>query len=72
MLLRNRVRERRLELHLTQRELARRTGLSRQTLSAIERNDGYSPVARVMATIAEALDCSIGDLFWHVEAEAVA
>jgi putative transcriptional regulator len=62
--LRNSVKRTREELGLSQRELGRKTGLSRQTLSAIEQDDGYSPNASVMAAVAEALDAKLGDLFW--------
>ena len=63
-MLRNRVREVRTKLGISQRELVRRTGLSRQTLSAIERDNGYSPNGTVMASLGQALDADLGDLFW--------
>jgi DNA-binding XRE family transcriptional regulator len=62
MRLRNRVRERRVERGMFKSECARRAGMSRQTLSAIEADDGHQPLSSHMTALAEVL----GDpgLFW--------
>lgn len=60
---RNRVRERREQAGLTQTELARRARVSRQTLSAIEKDDGYQPTAAVMGRLTDAL--ADPRLFWR-------
>jgi DNA-binding XRE family transcriptional regulator len=62
MRLRNRVLATREGLALSQHELSRRTGLSRMTLRAVERDDGYEPNSTVMTMLCEALDAP--DLFW--------
>lgn len=71
IVLSNRIREIREQRGMSQRELGRLTGLSRQTLSAIERNDGYSPNGNVMVRLAEALGTPLQELFWS-EPSAVA
>lgn len=43
MILRNRLKERRAALNVNQQEMGRLCGVSRQTISLIERGD-YSPV----------------------------
>ena len=75
MRLRNKVLKTRESLGISQHELSRRTGLSRMTLRAVERNDGYEPNSTVMTSLCEALDAP--DLFWwerdaEPEAQAVA
>jgi DNA-binding XRE family transcriptional regulator len=62
MRLRNRVLVKRAEQRISQHELSRRTGLSRMTLRAVERDDGYEPNSTVMTALCEALDDP--DLFW--------
>lgn len=74
MRLRNRVREARVERGLNLSQLADAAGLSRPTVRAIERDDGYEPTASVMSKLCETLGTP--DLFWFEEeavpAEAVA
>jgi transcriptional regulator with XRE-family HTH domain len=70
MRLRNRVRAVRAALGLSQRDLAKLSGVSRVTLGAIERDDGYEPKASVMGRVCEVL----GDagLWWFEPSEEVA
>ncbi|MPZ14393.1 MAG: helix-turn-helix domain-containing protein [Chloroflexi bacterium] len=56
------VRERRLERGLAQSELARRAGLTRQSISAIEAGQ-YVPNTLVAIRLAQSLNCSVEDLF---------
>lgn len=67
--LKNGVRDRRLALGMTQVELSRLTGVSRQSIWAIERGEDYEPSLSVARAIAEALKTSPELLFWS---EAVA
>ena len=59
----NRVRETRKRLKLSQQELAIKTGLSRQAIIAIEKKR-IVPSIRTGLLIAEALQCSLAELFW--------
>jgi len=56
------VRRLRLDADLTQKDLAKRLGLSHATLHRIERG-AYNPSLRVLEELCEALDCRPGDLF---------
>jgi transcriptional regulator with XRE-family HTH domain len=60
--LRNRVRAKRRERGLSQRQLVERASIARQTLVVLERDNGYEPTAAVMTALCDAL----GDtaLFW--------
>jgi putative transcriptional regulator len=58
----NRVRERRQELGWTQRELAARAGVSRQTIHAIEK-EKYDPSLPLAFKLAAVLTVSLYDLF---------
>ena len=62
MLLKNRVLVRRTALGISQHELSRRTGLSRVTIRAIERDPSHNVSAEVQRRLAEALDDP--GLFW--------
>ena len=59
----NSVSQRRRERGLGQMELARRVGLSRQALSAIESGRSV-PSTSVALRLARALECSVEALFW--------
>ena len=48
---------------LSQEELAKRCGVSRQTINAIEKGD-YNPTIRLCVDICKALDKSLDELFW--------
>lgn len=65
----NQVKLRRIELgHLTQGELAKQVGVTRQTMNLIEA-EKYNPSIRVCLLIAKALNTSIEKLFWMEEDE---
>ena len=59
----NRIRERRIELKMTQEELCAKTGLSRATISALENNEGADMKISTLKALAEALDCEPHSLF---------
>ena len=49
---------------LSQEELARAVGVSRQTISAIEKGD-YNPTIRLCIAICRALGKTLDELFWE-------
>lgn len=50
----------------SQQELADLVGVSRQTISAIEKGD-YNPTIKLCIAICKALDSSLDELFWNNE-----
>lgn len=58
----NRIRSRRKELKLSQEELAKRCGVSRQTVNAIE-NDKYDPTLSLAFRLAGELHVTVDGLF---------
>ena len=59
----NRIRERRIELKMTQEELCAKTGLSRATISALENNEDADMKVSTLKALAEALKCKPHSLF---------
>ncbi|MBQ9157577.1 MAG: helix-turn-helix transcriptional regulator [Eubacterium sp.] len=49
---------------LSQAELAKAVGVSRQTISAIEKGD-YNPTIRLCISICKVLDRTLDELFWE-------
>lgn len=62
MRLRNRLKVYRAELGVNQQELARLAGVSRQTISLIERGD-YAPSVTLALTLARICAVSVEDIF---------
>lgn len=58
----NRIKERRRVLGLSQEELARRCGVSRQTINAIE-NNKYDPTLSLAFGLARELGLPVDSLF---------
>ena len=58
----NRIRERRKELGLSQKELAQKCGVSRQTVNAIE-NNKYDPTLSLAFHLARDLQLTVDELF---------
>lgn len=56
----------RAELDLTQKQLAEKVGISRQTMNAIEQGD-YNPTIKLCRAICKALGKTLDDLFWEDE-----
>lgn len=48
---------------MSQEELAKAVGVSRQTINAIEKGD-YNPTINLCIAICKALDVTLNDLFW--------
>lgn len=66
MVLRNRLKERRAALNVNQQEMGRLCGVSRQTISLIERGD-YSPSVSLALTIARICGSAVEDIFYLEE-----
>lgn len=60
----NRVKEIRTKLNIQQKDLAQLVGISRQTLSLIEKGD-YNPSLKLCFNIAKALKTDLNTLFWN-------
>ncbi len=58
----NRIRERRKEMGLSQDELAKKCGVSRQTINAIE-NNKYDPTLSLAFSLARELNTEVDSLF---------
>ena len=54
----------RVELNLTQKSLADKVGVSRQTMNAIEQGD-YNPSIKLCKDICIVLGKTLDDLFWE-------
>ncbi len=61
-MLKNRLKERRAALDVNQQELGRLAGVSRQTISLIERGD-YSPSVTLALTLAKICGVTVEDIF---------
>lgn len=59
----NCIRKRRKELGLSQEELAKKCGVSRQTVNAIE-NNKYDPTLSLAFRLAQELELTVDDLFY--------
>ena len=66
MVLRNRLKERRAALNVNQQEMGRLAGVSRQTISQIERGD-YSPSVTLALKLAKLCQVSVEDIFSYEE-----
>jgi putative transcriptional regulator len=61
--LRNRIKERRAELEITQAGLAESVGVTRKTVNTVE-NGVFTPSTILALKLAEALDLTVEQLFW--------
>jgi len=64
----NRLKEYRARLGVNQQEMGRLAGVSRQTISQIERGD-YSPSVTLALKIAKICNVSVEDIFTYQEDE---
>ena len=62
----NRLKEYRAEMGINQSELGRRAGVSRQTISLIERGD-YSPSVTLALKLASIIKVSVEDILCYKE-----
>ena len=58
----------RLEKDISQPELAKRVGVTRQTIGMIEAGD-YNPTLKLCVAICRELDKTLNDLFWEEEVD---
>ena len=68
MPLKNRLKEYRARINVNQTELGSMVGVSRQTISQIERGD-YSPSVTLALKIAQVFQVKVEDIFSYVEDE---
>jgi len=68
MIIRNRLRELRARYRLTQEELAKKIGVTRQTIIAIE-NGKYLPSLKLAFKLAKAFNMKIDDIFYPEECD---
>ena len=66
MVLRNRLKVYRAMLNVNQQEMGRLCGVSRQTISLIERGD-YNPSVTLALKIAKVLEATVEELFSYLE-----
>ena len=66
MPLKNRLKEYRARITVNQTEMGKLVGVSRQTISQIERGD-YSPSVTLALKIAKVLNVSVEDIFSYEE-----
>ena len=57
---------RRIELNISQTELARRAGVTRQTIGLIEAGE-FNPSIKLCIAICRALNVTLNDIFWEDE-----
>lgn len=55
---------RRIELNISQTELAKRAGVTRQTIGLIESGE-FNPSLKLCIAICRALDSTLNDIFWE-------
>lgn len=66
--MKNRLRQLRNEAQLTQEELSKKVGVSRQSIVAIERGK-YDPSLQLAFKLARQFNCTIEDIFLFEEEE---
>ncbi len=58
----------RVKMDMTQKQLAEKVDVSRQTINAIEKGD-YNPTINLCIKICKALNVTLNDLFWEDDDE---
>lgn len=64
--MKNKVRVTRMDLSITQGQLANKVGATRQTIGLIEKGQ-YNPSLHLCLSIAKELGKTLDELFWEVE-----
>lgn len=57
------VKEIRLAKNISQEELSKASGVSRQTISELESGKVVNTTTSTLAKLADALECKVGDIF---------
>jgi len=60
----NKVKLKRMEMNLTQLELAKEVRVTRQTIGLIESNN-YNPSLKLCINICRSLNATLDELFWE-------
>ncbi|MBD8025907.1 helix-turn-helix transcriptional regulator [Ureibacillus sp. Re31] len=66
--MRNNVKITRIKAAITQEQLAKRVGVTRQTIGLIEKGE-YNPSLQLCVAIAKELNKTLDELFWEVDTE---
>lgn len=66
MILKNRLKEERINFGISQKELAQLVGVSRQTINSIE-NEQFYPTTKLSLVICEVLEKRVEDVFYLCE-----
>lgn len=61
--MKNNLKVARVQVDLTQQELAEKTGVTRQTISLIEKGN-YNPTLKLCLKICYAVNKTLNDVFW--------
>lgn len=64
--MKNKVKLTRMDLAITQEQLAKNVGATRQTIGLIEKGE-YNPSLHLCMAIAKELGKTLDELFWEVE-----
>ncbi|BAB04083.1 helix-turn-helix transcriptional regulator [Halalkalibacterium halodurans] len=64
--MKNNVKQTRMNMSMTQEQLARKVGVTRQTIGLIEKGE-YNPSLQLCVAIAKNLHKTLDDLFWEVD-----
>ncbi len=64
--MKNNVKIARIKVSMKQDELAKVTGVTRQTIGLIEKGN-YNPSLNLCIALAKALDKTLDELFWEVD-----
>ncbi|SDN76612.1 transcriptional regulator [Psychrobacillus sp. OK028] len=64
--MKNNVKITRIKSSITQEQLARKIGVTRQTIGLIEKGE-YNPSLQICVAIAKELNKTLDELFWEVE-----
>lgn len=59
---------RRIELNMSQTQLAKRAGVTRQTIGLIEAGE-FNPSIKLCIAICKALDTTLDELFWEDDSD---
>lgn len=65
----HKLRETREAKRLTQDELSKKSGVSRQTIVAIETDESYNPTFNTLVKLADALETTVDKIFFADSAQ---
>ncbi|WP_330386578.1 helix-turn-helix transcriptional regulator [Tindallia californiensis] len=66
LIIKNSVKKSRIEIQITQEELAEKIGVTRQTIGLIEK-EKYNPTIALCLSLSKVLGKSLEELFWIEE-----